>query len=209
MLQIFCGVDERQPVAFTALATSIMWRSSSPVSITPLILPQLPLKRRGLTDFTYSRFLVPWLMGYAGTALFLDGDMIVRGDITELFDYEDGSPVQVVKNKRTFEWPSLMLFNCAECSKLTPKYIEDENNKLFDFAWAKKVGELPAEWNHCIGYDEPKKAKLLHYTAGIPIFEETKKFGFIEEWKECQRMANGSVSWQELMGSSVHAEIVK
>lgn len=208
-MQIFVGVDERQPIAFTALSHSIIWRSSFPVSLTPLVIDQLPIKRRGLTGFTYSRFLVPWLMGYQGVGLFLDADMIVRGDIQELFDLFDPiHSVQVVKNKRIFEWPSLMLFNCAECTKLTPEFVENPENKLFDFAWAESVGELPAEWNHCIGYDEPKEAKLLHYTTGIPIFEETKKFGYLEEWKEAQRFANASVGWGELMGASVHKELV-
>ncbi len=208
MLQIFAGVDERQPVALTALRTSIEWRSSKPVSITPLILKQLPIQRRGLTSFTYSRFLVPHLMGYKGVALFLDADMIVRGDIAELFDlYDDLHTVQVVKNKRQFEWPSLMLFNCEKSWRLTTEYVATQNP--FAFEWAESIGDLPAEWNHCIGYDEPKEAKLLHYTTGIPIFEEVQKFGYQKEWKEAHKYANSSASWQELMGNSVHAEVVK
>ncbi len=63
-MQIYIGVDSRQPIAFTALAHSIMWRSSKPVSIAPLVLHQMPVQRRGLTEFTYSRFLIPHLMGY-------------------------------------------------------------------------------------------------------------------------------------------------
>lgn len=134
--------------------------------------------------------------------------MLVLGDISELFDLADPQyAVQVVKNKRRFEWPSLMLFNCEKCKALTLGYVEKEN--LFDFAWAESIGDLPAEWNHCIGYDEPKQAKLLHYTTGIPIFEQTKKFGYVEEWKEVHQYANGTVSWEELMGNSVHAEVVK
>lgn len=208
MLPIFVGVDSRQPIAFTALVHSIMWRSTKPVSVTPLNLEQLPITRRGLTEFTYSRFLVPYLMGFKGTALFLDADMIVKGDISELFSLADGSAVQVVKNPRRFEWPSLMLFNCEKCRGLTPEFVEDEKNSLFDFAWAESIGDLPAEWNHCIGYDEPKEAKLLHYTSGIPIFDEVQKFGYQEEWKEAHRYANASVKWEDLMGASVHKEIV-
>ncbi len=147
-------------------------------------------------------------MGYKGVALFVDADMIVRGDIAELFDlYDDQYTVQVVKNTRTFEWPSLMLFNCEASWRLTPDYVNTQ--KCFDFDWADSVGDLPAEWNHCIGYDEPKEAKLLHYTTGIPIFEEVKKFGYAQEWKEAHKYANSSASWQELMGQSVHAEVVK
>ena len=210
-MQIYIGVDERQPVAFTALATSIMWRSSEPVSITPLIIEQLPIKRRGLTSFTYSRYLVPWLMGYKGTALFLDADMLVTGDIAELFSLADPEyGVQVVKGSRRFEWPSLMLFNCEKCTRLTPQYIDSEVNHPQSLDWAR-VGGLPAEWNHCIGYDAPLAgdlAKLLHYTAGIPVFDQTIKLGHKDKWDEARKYANSTVSWEDLMGTSVHTEVV-
>ena len=208
MLNIFIGVDDRQPIAFTTLATSIMWRSTKPVAITPLVLDQLPIKRRGLTQFTFGRYLVPYLMEYKGTALFLDADMIVTGDIAELFSLADPQyGVQVVKGSRRFEWPSLMLFNCSKCTRLTPQFIDNPNEWPQALDWAP-VGELPPEWNHCIGYEDKKDSKLLHYTAGIPIFEETKKLGFVDEWKEVHRYANSSVTWEELMGTSVHKEVV-
>lgn len=70
--RIFIGFDHRQWCSFTALATSIIERASQPVSIIPLILGTLPIGRTGLTPFTYTRFLVPWLCGFKGTALFLD-----------------------------------------------------------------------------------------------------------------------------------------
>jgi len=163
-------------------------------------------------------------MGYKGTALFLDADMLVMGDIAELFALADPRyGVQVVKNARRFEWPSLMLFNCEKCTKLTPEYIDNPNNWPQSMDWAE-VGELPSKWNFCIGYDKPKcpheglctdfacanecKPKLLHYTAGIPIFEQTTKLGFVEEWKQAHKYANSSVSWDDLMGQSVHKGVV-
>ena len=59
MLRIFVGIDERQPVAYHVLVSSIQRRSSRPVAITPLLIHQLPIKRQGLTTFTFSRYLVP------------------------------------------------------------------------------------------------------------------------------------------------------
>jgi hypothetical protein len=147
-------------------------------------------------------------MGYEGTALFMDADMIVLDDIAELFALSNPDyGVQVAKVSRQFEWPSLMIFNCEKCQQLTPEYIDDERNNLFAMNWAK-VGELPLEWNHTIGYDKPKEAKILHYTAGIPIFEETKKLGYVDEWKKAHSYANSTVSWEELMGNSVHREVI-
>lgn len=208
-LRIFIGVDPRQPVGFSVLASSLYRHSSLPVSITPLVLRQLPLKRRGLTEFTYSRFLVPYLCGYRGSALFLDADMVVRGDIAELFYLLDtkGS-VQVNKAQPEFEWASAMLFNCANCEMLTQAYIEDPKNALFDMAWADHgVGEFPKEWNHCVRYAEPNPgAKLFHYTEGLPCWNETKGAPEDAHWEREHKVMNSTVRWQELMGNSVHAE---
>src|SRR6185436_16452681 len=125
MLKVFIGYDDRQPLSANVLAHSINRRSSKPVSITMLDLKTLPIQRKGLTDFTYSRYLVPYLCNYEGWGLFLDSDMLVMADITELFELaKDEHSVMVVKNQMRFEWPSLMLFNAEKCKTLTPKYVE-------------------------------------------------------------------------------------
>jgi hypothetical protein len=172
-----------------------------------LIQDQLPVKRRGLTDFTFTRYLVPFLMGYKGWALFLDADMLCLDDINELFALRDDRyAVQVVKGVHRFEWPSLMLFNCAKCTKLTPEFIEAD--RPHDFGWGE-VGELPREWNRCIGYEDSSDAKILHYTAGIPSFEETRVLGGFDEWAESLRASCSTVSWSDLMGNSIHVPMVE
>ena len=208
MLSIFIGVDVRQPVAFTTLQMSIISRSSKPVAITPLLIDQLPVKRRGLTDFTYTRYLPPFLMGYQGWALFADADMLVRGDVADLFALaDDRYAVQVVKTGQRFEWPSMMLFNCAKCMALTPNFIE--SGRPQDMQWGE-VGELPAEWNYCIGYDAPRDdAKLLHYTMGVPAFPEVEILGHVDEWRQDLRAACSTVPWLDLMGGSVHAQALE
>lgn len=205
MLNIFIGVDVRQPIAYTALQSSIIARASVPVSITPLLIDSLPITRRGLTDFTFTRYLPPYLMGYKGTALFLDADMIVLDDIKELFDLaEDKYAVQVVKAKDRFEWPSLMLFNCDKCTALTPEYIQTQNPQ--DLTWGE-VGMLPKEWNHCVGYDQPNPdAKLIHYTMGIPAFKEVQHLERVDDWMQELQAANSTVSYDNLMAKSVHHE---
>lgn len=207
-LNVFIGVDRRQLLAATVLQASLYRHASVPLAITWLLLDQLPIPRRGLTEFTYTRYLVPWLMDYQGTALFLDADMLARADIAELFELADRRyAVQVVKCSRRFEWPSLMLFNCAACKILTPEFIEQAEPQAL--GWGN-VGELPREWNHCIGYDDPREdAKLLHYTAGIPVFEEVKHLGHAQVWQQELRAATHTVPWEILMGNSVHAESMK
>lgn len=201
--RIFCGIDSRQPVAFTALASSIMARSSVPVSITPLLQFQLPVKRRGLTEFTFTRYLPPMLCDYDGWSLFLDGDMIVLGDVAELFALaDDRYAVQVVDTPKRFERPSLMLFNNAKCKALTVDFIERGSPMLLEWG---EVGFLPKEWNHCLGYEPPSKdAKVIHYTMGLPCFDEVKHLGEVETWFSEFRAATSSCSYEELMGGSIH-----
>jgi hypothetical protein len=208
-LRVFIGVDPRQPVGFSVLASSLYRHSSLPVSITPLVLRQLPLKRRGLTDFTYSRFLVPYLCGFRGSALFLDADMVMRGDIAELFYLLDTrTSVQVNKEQPEFEWASAMLFNCANCELLTPAYVEDPANAMFDMKWADHgVGSFPKEFNHCVRYAEPNpNAKLFHYTEGLPCWVETSGACEDVHWEREHKIMNSTVRWQEMMGNSVHAQ---
>jgi hypothetical protein len=95
MMRIFIGYDPREAVAFHVLSHSIHARCSEPTSITPLVLSQLgglmwrdrnPLQS---TDFSFSRFLVPYLCDYQGWALFMDCDMLVLEDIAKLWALRD------------------------------------------------------------------------------------------------------------------------
>jgi len=206
------GYDPRQPVAFNTLANSIWRYASKPIPIVRLDLKTLPMKRRGLTEFTYSRFLVPWLAKFDGLSLFLDSDIICLADVVELLAYpmlDPGAAVYVVKNERRFEWPSVMLFNNALCTELTPQYVDDSENALFDFKWANRIGELPSEWNHLANYDAPRKdAKMVHFTQGIPCWRETKDSEYAAQWIEGFNHARTTVSFEALMGNSVHADPV-
>jgi hypothetical protein len=208
MNRVFIGYDPRQPLAYNVLQHSIHRHASKTVAVSPLILSQLPLKRRGLTDFTYSRFIVPHLCGYEGTAVFMDADIVVTGDINELFAQADGSAVQVMQDQQPFEWASVMLFNNAQCKTLTPEFIDDEANGLLDFKWAAKVGTFSEDWNHCVGYMEPKVANLYHYTQGLPCWHETRGLPEDGPWLDELKALTRTVSWQELMGESIHAKPV-
>lgn len=227
MHKIFIGYDERQPLSFTVLAQSIIAQASEPVSIIPLKLSALPIKRAGLTPFTFSRFLVPYLCNFRGYALFLDVDIVINGDICQLFklhnhqdqDGEDGleaiihgeqdCAVWVSKNEHKFEWASVILFkNCHESNKkLTPEFIETHND-LHRIGWCKPedVGDLPREWNHLVGYDKPNEnAKLIHYTQGIPAYPETIECEHSELWHHWHQYSNYTQPWDALMGQSIHA----
>jgi lipopolysaccharide biosynthesis glycosyltransferase len=204
-MRIFIGMDERQPLAYHVCRSSIERHALARVQIEPLRLKWLPIERRGLTDFTFSRYLCPYLCNFEGESLFMDADIVVRADVRELAQLAaKDAPVSLVKNKLRLEWPSMMVFRNGLCRALTPEFVETGKPEAFE--WASSIGELPAEWNHCVGYDAPDpKAKLIHFTQGIPCWPETQDCEHAETWREEHRHLNGTVSWTELMGRSVHA----
>src|SRR6266850_2140939 len=93
-LRIFIGYDSREPVAYHVCAHSILARASAPVMIAPLIQPVLRAsllytRARGpteATEFSMTRFLVPYLSGYEGISLFMDSDMLCLADIFDLLE---------------------------------------------------------------------------------------------------------------------------
>lgn len=208
--QVFVGYDPRQPIAERVATHSLITRASKPVPVTRLQLNQLPITRKGLTEFTYSRYLVPFLSNYDGYSLFMDADVIVLDDIYRIFDGIDPSAaVSVVPHagQMAFERASLMLFNNKRCRNLTPEFVSDVRNGLFDLRWASKIGTLPKAWNHLVGYDAPNpQAKLVHFTKGIPCWPETKGCEFAEAWAQEAKQAGSTVSFEALMGGSVHVQ---
>lgn len=208
MLRVFIGYDSNETVAFHVLAHSIMRHSSVPVSITPLYLPQLPLPRprdpMQSTEFSFSRFLVPWLCGYEGQAIFMDCDMLCRADLAGLHG-EHGAAVSVVKHdytprhERKFlsqkqstypkkNWSSVMLFDNAKCRALMPAYVNFASGlELHQFKWLvgdHEIGALDAVWNHLVGEYEPNAdAKIAHFTLGTPCFELHADCEYADEWR--------------------------
>jgi hypothetical protein len=209
--RIFVGFDHRQVVSYAVLQASILAHAKAPATVSPLVLQTLPIARSGLTPFTFSRFLVPWLCGFRGWALFLDSDMLALADVTALFkEYADPKcAVRVVKNPLRFEWASLMLWNCGHPANgvLTPSYVDDPGINHFKFPWLPEaaVGDLPREWNHLVGYDAPRPdAKIVHYTMGVPAYEETKDCEYAAEWRSALAFMTSTAPWIELMGKSRH-----
>jgi hypothetical protein len=212
--RVFIGFDQRQAISFTVAATSLIASTETPVAISPLVYQALPLTRKGLTPFTWTRFLVPWLCNYQGWAAFLDADAFLRADINDLFKMADDKYAVMVSEACTgqlaFERASVMLFNCGhpDNSKLTPQFVDTENG-LHKIGWTEKVGTFPGEWNHLVGYMPPNPhAKLVHFTQGVPCWPETVDSEHATEWHDMSKIAFSAQDWASLMGNSVHAKPV-
>ena len=102
-LNIFVGFDQKEAIAYHTFVQSLIENSTIPLSITPLAENNLYMYTEkhndGTNKFTYSRFLIPYLMNFKGWAIFADGDMISTADIKKLEEYFDTRyAVQVVKH---------------------------------------------------------------------------------------------------------------
>lgn len=201
-MKIFIGYDPREVEAYHVCDYSLRKHAKEKLDITPIVKGKMmeeglfwrkddPLQS---TEFTYTRFLVPKLMGYKGWALFVDCDFLFTVDIAELFrladdryavmcvhhDYTpqrgvkmDGKPQTSYPRKN---WSSLVLWNCGHESNetMSPLVVNSAPPSfLHRFEWLEnnEIGKIPEEWNFLIGdYREPEQIpKGLHFTYGIPV----------------------------------------
>jgi hypothetical protein len=212
-LRIFVGYDSKEPVAYHVLASSILRRASIPVSISPLTRQSLarvygrPRGPTEATEFSLTRFLVPYLSNYQGTSLFMDCDMLMRVDILDLWfdvlaqpgkavwccqhDYIPKALVKFDGHEQTRyprkNWSSFMVFDNARCTALTPEYVNGASGlQLHRFQWLPdddRIGSLPLEWNWLVGeYDQNPHAKNLHYTNGTPCFPGFSDCDHADAW---------------------------
>jgi len=103
---VFVGYDPHERAAVNVLIDSLDQHSSLPLAITPIVASQLTdvfnreRNPQQSTECSFSRFLVPYLMGYQGWAVFMDCDMLCRGDRAELWACrDDRHALMVVKHR--------------------------------------------------------------------------------------------------------------
>lgn len=210
MIKLFVGYDTKETIAYHVCVNSIIRYSTQPINVTPLALSTLLDYKETHTDasnqFAYTRFLTPYLMDYKECAIFIDGDMVLQEDITNLYKlFDPNYAVQVVKHDYKTKmstkylgaknedyprknWSSVVMWNCAHPKNkmLTPEFVQNASgSQLHRFTWLddSDIGELPVEWNWLADeYGENPNAKLIHYTLGTPCFEEFANTPMSKHW---------------------------
>lgn len=218
-MRYYVGFDSAHPVAAETTAKSIArfvgWNYVHFIDTSELRKSGHYWRKdtSGSTDFTYSRFLTPYLCG-TGYATFCDGDFLWRKDPTLLYEHLDGkSFVQVVKHNITPDmlkptkmdgkpqkwypmknWSSLMVFNCdhADAKNLMPTDVSVmEPSWLHGFKWTDVDASqsLPLEFNYLVGYYENMNIDpvAVHFTDGGPWLEEYRDVPYAQEWFDVQR----------------------
>jgi len=146
------------------------------------------------TEFTYTRFLVPYLQDYEGWAMFCDNDFLFLDDVKKIFDMRDDkyalmcckhdyypeTILKMVNKKQTMYkrkcWSSLMLINCGHESvkKLDLSTVSEQSGRyLHQFKWLKddEIGSIPRHWNWLVNWykeSDEDKPSALHFTEGGP-----------------------------------------
>jgi lipopolysaccharide biosynthesis glycosyltransferase len=214
MNKIYIGWDSREDIAYTVAAHS-MELMSRDVSIQPLKQHELreegiytrSVDKLGSTEFTFTRFLVPYMNDYNGWALFTDCDVLALDDMNKLFELADDKyAVMCVKHDYTpsetvkmdgqqqsiyprKNWSSVVLWNCAHPSNsvVTPELVNTESGMyMHRFMWLKdeEIGEIPYQWNYLSDWYQTNDPKLVHFTEGGPWFEEYSNCEYSKEWKD-------------------------
>jgi len=219
--RVFVGFDQREAIAYHTFAQSLIQNSSVPVSLIPMSLKVLQsvyneTHTDASNEFIYSRFLVPFLCGFDGPAVFVDGDMVIETDIKDLFNLFDSSKaIQVVQhdyktkaNLKYFgnknedyprkNWSSMILWNCSHAAHriLTPEFVANQAGSfLHRFRWIddRDIGGLDASWNWLAEeYSANESARLIHYTLGTPCLNDYQDCSQSDRWHAYYRsLQNG------------------
>ena len=261
---IYIGYDPREQRAVEVLIESIERHASRPINVVTInaqALRRIGLYRRAphmdstcwgnppskdmidafderplSTEFSFSRFLVPFLNQMEGFAVFMDCDMYFRSDPCKLFDdyadldgpdircvqhhYEDGGGMQrkmygcLQTAYSRKNWSSVVLYNCGHPANqmLT---VDDVNTKpgrwLHNFQWLPddEIGNLPEAWNWLDGHSDPDIDPInVHFTTGGPWFSKEAGLGY-DTWSPKREIDEKYCQeWLELARNSEPAKKV-
>ena len=197
-MKFFIGFDRKEAVVYQVAAHSL--RKTTPeAEIIPLIQDELRAKgiydredKLAATDFSLTRFLVPYLTGYKGWAVFVDCDFLFTRNVRNALQkyLHPGLPLYAVKHEYTprtqtkmggvtqhrypkKNWSSFMLFDCGhEANKLLR--LDTVNTMpaswLHQFGWLDgwEIGELDPGLNFLVGeYDPPEESADLEAATDL------------------------------------------
>ena len=216
--KIFIGYDPVETVSYHTMCHSILSRSSIPVTFTPINQRNLkrfydrPRDPKQSNEFSFTRFLVPYLCGFKGWGVFFDCDMMVRTDIKELYDQiDDNFALKCVKHDYTptmqtkylgnvqyqyprKNWSSVVLWNAGHPANkvLAPHHVERATGlDLHRFTHLKDelIGDLDVGWNWLVqDYNlanlegGKSRVKNVHWTNYGPWLKDHDHVDFADEW---------------------------
>jgi hypothetical protein len=217
MINVYIGWDPREVRAYNVCASSLKRHTTVPINIIPIIREELehqnkhkrPHDNLAATQFTYTRFLVPFLNNYNGIAVFCDCDFLWLTDINQLLqeinygtaDFNkkavyvvkhDYTPVNTIKMDGAVQtiyprknWSSLIVWNCnhPKHKALSTECINTATGAfLHRFQWLndEEIGEIDLGWNWLVDvYD------INTYGKELKALHYTEGGPWFENYKNC------------------------
>ena len=170
--RVFVGYDPKEHEAYEVCRRSLIRHATVPLDVRPIRQPDLRAsglywRTRGhmeSTEFSFTRFLTPFLAGYRGWALFIDCDFLYLADVAELIASavpsdaaaakrlavvcvkHEYTPLEATKMDGVMQtvyprknWSSMVLYNCAHpknVAALTPDAVSTKTGAfLHRFSW--------------------------------------------------------------------------
>ena len=173
-MKVYVGWDSREDIAYQVCEHSIKRRDPR-AEVYPLKQNQMreqgiytrDIDKLATTEFTFTRFFVPYLNNFKGWAVFCDCDFLWKVPVKELEQYcDDSKAVVCVQHDYTPEdgsikmdgqiqtayprknWSSMVLWNCGhEKNKvLTPEFLNKQTPKFLHRFSGWKIWRLA----HCL-----------------------------------------------------------
>jgi len=155
MIRVFIGTDSSiHGVAEKVIEHSIRKNTDEDVHIEFI----RPGWKSGCTGFTNHRFLIPAMCSYTGFAIYLDVDMLVLGDIAELWAYKTPG-----KWCTTAIRDDVAVIDCAAFTDITPGTCRNKKkDAIRGQIGGRRLVNIQHQWNTIdmltLG------TKLVHYS---------------------------------------------
>lgn len=177
-IRIFIGAGVQQTVPALVLKHSILKYVTMSVDVIIMSdwkhpMPKDP-RNYPRTPFSFQRFMIPEKCGYKGHAIYMDSDMLVFGDVKDIWTLKSDSDIVAMRNddvdKHRAKY-AVVWFNCARSIfdiKSLVSALDDGSlsydDLVFNFAPAMNIQDgWNPRWNDLENYEEGK-TKLLHLT---------------------------------------------
>jgi len=234
VVSVFIGFDPREVAAFAVARESVKRHAPRHWNIQGLVLSELqksglytrPMEMRPseldppimwdvISDHSMStqhanaRFLVPYI-AKQGWAVFMDGDMMVRTNLSVLSEQLDKSKAvycvqhrhepthsgkmdgQIQSRYARKNWTSFIVFNCdhpANAPLVNDTTLANTlpGRDLHRLCWLRDedIGELDCSWNWLAGVSDPEiSPDIIHWTNGTPDMRGYEDVPYADQWRE-------------------------
>jgi len=138
-IPVFIGYDPHERAAVNVLTDSLVQHSSQPLAITPIVARQLEDPPSGPPPEPEHRVLLVELWQQR------DDRYAVMGIKHHQRPRETSKFLGAVQSRyERKNWSSLMLYNCARCTALTPAYVNSTSGlALHRFEWLALIDVQP------------------------------------------------------------------